>query len=186
MEKINLKNDIFLFLISFIIFIIAYNEGIINLIIDKYTYRTETTSLLTGRDYLWSFYFNSIFDSIKNLLIGNSLTYYPNILNPGQNNDFFTNFIAHNTYLDIIVSWGIIGTCIYIIFVKKIIDNFNKTLNNKFKVKNNDFYICGIVYLMSLMALSYLGADAFAIILLYLLMLKYSLYEDKENLNEKK
>lgn len=177
-NRINFKSDIVIIIVSVIMLYVCFQQGLIDLFINKYLYRAETTSLLTGRDYLWSFYFNSIFDSLKNLIIGNSLTYYANILNPGVNNSFFEFFIAHNTYLDVIVSWGIIGVALYVSFIKSIFNNCKFQIRKY--VKNNDFASLVFVILLSLMVLSYLGVDAFAIVILYVVIFKYSLSEIKE------
>lgn len=177
-KRMNLKSDLAIIFVSVIALYIGFQQGLIDLFINKYLYRAETTSLLTGRDYLWSFYFQSIFNSPKNLFIGNSLTYYADILNPGINNSFFDSFIAHNTYLDVVVSWGVIGVVLYLFFIKSIFKNCDFQV--KEYVKNCDFISIVFVLLLSLMVLSYLGVDAFAIIILYIVIFKYSLSTIKE------
>lgn len=179
-KKINMKKLLPAGITITIVLFILYKNGLIDLIINKYLYRTETTSTLTGRDYLWNFYFNSIFDSNKNFLIGSSLNYYSAILNPGVNNSFFTNMVAHNTYLDIILSWGIIGIFAYVAFI---LNSFAvaKKQHTKCKIeKNSDFLVSAVIFLCVMFVLSYLSADAFAILITYLIVLKYSLCVRKE------
>lgn len=186
-KKIKFKNFILGFIIITIAILFAYNYGLIDLIMDKYLYRSETTDLLTGRDKLWKFYISSLFKNPFTLLFGNSLTYYSKILNPGIIDSFFTNFVAHNTYLDIVLGWGILGILIYMYMLSNIFNGF-KIYYNKFliKEKNPNFYTCTIIFLAVLFVLSYLSADVFAILLLYLFVLKFALYKkDGENLNEK-
>ncbi len=182
-KKINIKKIFPVVMALLIVIFILYKNGLINMLINKYLYRTETTSALTGRDYLWNFYLNSIFDSNKNFLIGSSLNYYSTILNPGVNNPFFTNMVAHNTYLDVVLSWGAVGMFAYISFVFGcfIVAKKNHT---KYKLeKNSDFIVSCIVFLCALFVLSYLSADAFAILITYLIVLKYGLCIRKEEEN---
>lgn len=177
-KKIKFKNFILGFIIIMIAILFAYNYGLIDLIMDKYLYRSETTSLLTGRDKLWEFYILSLFSNPFTLLFGNSLTYYSRILNPGIIDSFFTNFVAHNTYLDAILGWGILGILIYMYMIINIFNSF-KIYYNKFliKEKNSNFYVCAIIFLAVLFVLSYLSADVFAILLMYLFIFKYAMYK---------
>lgn len=182
-KKINIKKILPVVIVLLIGIFILYKNGLIDMMINKYLYRTETTSALTGRDYLWGFYFNSIFASNKNFLIGNSLNYYSTILNPGVNNLFFTNMVAHNTYLDIVLSWGAIGMFAYIFFIFGCFIAAKKN-HTKYKFKkNSDFNVSCIVFLCALFVLSYLSADAFAILITYLIVLKYGLCIRKEDEN---
>ena len=179
-KKINFKNLILGFIIILIVIMLAYKYGLIDLIMDKYLYRSETTSLLTGRDKLWIFYISSLLKNPLILLFGKSLTYYSKILNPGIIDSFFTNFVAHNTYLDFILSWGIIGTILYLIFLSTIFQNFKNYYSNfKNKEKNLNFILCTTLFLAVIFVLSYLSADVFAILILYLIILKYSLFTGK-------
>ncbi len=179
-KKINFKNLILGFIIILVVIMLAYKYGLIDLIMDKYLYRSETTSLLTGRDKLWIFYISSLLKNPLILLFGKSLTYYSKILNPGIIDSFFTNFVAHNTYLDFILSWGIIGTILYLIFLSTIFQNFKNYYSNfKNKEKNLNFILCTTLFLAVIFVLSYLSADVFAILILYLIILKYSLFTGK-------
>ena len=177
--KIKTKN-IFLFIIGFtILIIILIQNNILEVVKEKYLYRRDTTTLFTGRDYIQSYYLNELFSSPSNLLLGNSVTKYSKIMGIGQEagREFFIEKSAHNTYLDILLSWGVIGTGIYFFFIYSVLIAMEKTHNNNKRVYNKDFFITGILFAIGLLALSYLAIDVFAIFILYLLILKYSLYE---------
>lgn len=177
LKKFDVKKIFISILILFISVLTIYKTGYLDIIIEKFTYRTETTSLFTGRDYLLSFYLNTIVDSPKNFLIGNSLLKYPNVLNPGQSNEYFTNFLAHNTYLDLILAWGIIGVVLYTLFLICVTKNAKYNYRDFYSNNNKDFIIILIIFLFSLLVLSYLAADVFAIIILYIITLKFALYK---------
>lgn len=184
MKKINIKKMFISILIIFTSILILDKTGYLDIIIEKFIYRTETTSIFTGRDYLLSFYLQTIVDNPINFLLGNSLLEYPNVLNPGQGNEYFTNFLAHNTYLDLILAWGIIGVILYTIFLICIVKNAKYSYRDYYLYNNKDFIIILTIFLFSLLVLSYLAADVFAIMLLYIITLKFALYKkngDDEN-----
>lgn len=176
-KKINIKKMFISILIIFISALILYKTGYVDIIIEKIVYRTETTSFFTGRDYLLSFYLQTIVDSPVNFLLGNSLLKYPNVLNPGQGNEYFTNFLAHNTYLDLILAWGIIGVILFTLFLICIAKNAKYSYKDFYSYNNKDFIVILIIFLFSLLVLSYLAADVFAIIILYIITLKFALYK---------
>lgn len=166
-----------------IIFVILYNMNFIDIFIEKFVYRTETTTLLTGRDDLYKYYINELLNNPFNLIFGNSMINYPYVLSVGSVDSFYTNFVAHNTFLDVVLSWGVIGTILYITLLYCIFKNsvFKGVVIKK---RNDDFVILLITGLLALCVLSYLAVDFFAIIILYLLMLKTIFYEKKEKTDE--
>lgn len=166
-----------------IISIIGYclkKIGVIDIFIKKYLYRSETTSLFTGRDYLFSYYFNAIFSSVKNVLFGNSALKYSSILSAGTENTYFTNFVAHNTYLDILLAWGVLGTIVYILLIKKILQNAKNANISSYKFTSASFKETIIVFIIGLCTLSFLTTDVFALIILYLISLRYSIRNVEE------
>ncbi len=158
-----------------VIISVLVQTSFVSTIISKYTYRTDTTSFLTGRDVIQKYYFETAFNDPITLIFGRS-TSYALVLNAGTNlNDaFYTNIVAHNTYLDLILSWGAIGTLIYISLLISIKKLFNNKTTDKYKIGNlKSIYLKTILWgsiLACLFALSYLMLDFFAIMYLFLII----------------
>ena len=144
-----------------------------SVIIDKYIYRSEVSELFTGRDYLQTYYINKLKNSPRILFFGSSLN-YRYLLNAGTGNYAkYKNFGAHNTYLDILLSWGILGSFIYICLLFQIRNNltiYNDNKNVKFVNSKGEYFVFFITILISLFALSYLNIDFFAILILILML----------------
>ena len=147
-----------------------------NEILTKYLYRTDSVSLFTGREYIQEFYIKALYDDPITLLFGRS-TSYANVLNIGYDisNPFYYNIVAHNTYLDIILSWGIFGMIIYIIDIYQMFCIFKK---NFYPAKKYTLLLAFLIGLC-LFSLSYLMLDFFAILILYVII--FSLSKEKEN-----
>lgn len=142
-----------------------------DLVLDKYVYRSQASSLFTGRDYLQKYYVNVLFEKPNVLIFGSSLD-YKSLLGAGH--DSYTkyyNFGAHNTYLDIILSWGIIGFVFFINFVKSVYLCANPI--RQFKL-SFEYILLLLTILTSFFALSYLNLDFFAVLILILII-----YNDK-------
>lgn len=105
------------------------------------------TKLTSDRFDIGSFYINQIVNNMDLFFFGRGLEYY---------HAFDSKFqIAHNTYLDIILSWGIIGIiCCIIIFYGWIC---HIKINHNISIKTNNMLPLAVLLLSSL-ALSYLGA----------------------------
>ena len=73
-------------------------------------------SLLSGRVYLWKKYFNAIFSSFFGLLFGYGL--YGKLLDDAA---------AHNTFLEIIYKFGIVGFIVNIIYYYFCVSQIPKT-----------------------------------------------------------
>lgn len=166
---------------SVMIMIIIKTNGI-GLIMDKYLYRMDTTTLFTGRDYIQTYYLNELFSNPYNILFGNSVSKYSYVMGIGQERgrEFFLAKTAHNTYLDILLSWGMLGTGLYILFLYSVFIKIKEQYDDYKQIYNKDFLIIGILFAIGMFVLSYLAADVFAIFILYLLILKYCLYEKVE------
>lgn len=182
LKKINLlKIIVVLFLLISCIFVF-YKLGYIELFFEKYLYRSETTSLFTGRDKLFTYFITCIFNSPLSFLFGNGALTYPIVLNAGIIDKFFTNFVAHNTYLDIILAWGVLGTLVYFNFIFNVIKNSKVSL-----IKTKYDFDCKItitVFLVSLFTLSYLTTDVFALIILYMIIMVKSVKKSQKKLEE--
>lgn len=170
----NRKQMICLMIILLSLPIVFYNLKKINFVdnmINKYLYRTENVSLLTGREYIHKYYLNTILEDPITLVVGRS-TSYADVLNIGHdiNDSFYYNIVAHNTYLDIFLSWGIIGTTVYMIFLINLFLIYKK--NYGIKKKFNVLFL--LLIGMCFFALSYLMLDFFAILILYIIIFSYA------------
>lgn len=182
-KKINIIKTVVAILIIIVIYIVCNKFGYIDLMFNKYIYRSDTTSLFTGRDYLFVHYLAAIFSSPFSMLFGNSALKYADVINVGVGDAYFTGYLAHNTYLDVILSWGILGSFLYIYFLKSVIKkNTGKIINAKrFDLDRDTIFI---VFACGLFTLSYLSTDVFALIILYLIVYKNSY--DSINLKKEK
>ena len=154
--------------------LIFYNLKKINFIdsmIDKYLFRTESVSLLTGREYIQRYYINTLLNDSTTFIFGRS-TSYSEVLDIGHDigDSFYYNIVAHNTYLDLILSWGIFGTVVYGIFLLKLFFTYKKNYNIKNRVNVLFLFLIGIC----LFALSYLMLDFFALLILYVMIFSYN------------
>lgn len=117
-------------------------------------------SLTTGRSMLFSQYWHVFWDDPITCLVGRGLAY----------NDYLAPLfgdtrVAHNTYMDLFLSWGIFGGCLFLIFI---IGFIRDVLNQKetFSYK----YVPLIVFCFTIFALSCLSADMFWYMLLLVLL----------------
>lgn len=166
---------ILIFSIPALLYIINKTD-FVNEILTKYLYRTDGVSLFTGREYIQEFYLKTLYNDPITLFFGRS-TSYANVLNIGYDisNPFYYNIVAHNTYLDIILSWGIFGMIIYIIDIFQMFCIYKKNFypNKKYTI------LLALLIGLCLFVLSYLMLDFFAILILYIII--FSLSKEKEN-----
>lgn len=148
-----------------------------NEILTKYLYRNDSVSLFTGREYIQGFYIKELYNDPITLLFGRS-TSYANVLNIGHdiNDPFYYNIVAHNTYLDVILSWGIFGMILYIINIQQMFKIYKNNFNANKKYTLFFMFLIGLC----LFALSYLMLDFFAILILYIMI--FSLSKEKEKI----
>ena len=98
-------------------------------IYSSYYMRFKYQDLTTGRLDLSRMYIKSLLENPTFLIFGASNTYYNYIIidymkNIGYYIPYYST--AHNTYLDLILSWGIIGSILFIGFIKSLL-KFNKS-----------------------------------------------------------
>ena len=136
---------------------------LINVLFEKYRYRFDSYDLTTGRTDLWLYFLKNIFHTIPGSLFGYSLTYYTSIFRASLDIGMRMDFLAHNTYLDIFLSWGAIGGLLYIFFIYKIYNRISFFCGNPKKFLLN--YLPLLIVLVAIFALSLLEADMFIIIL---------------------
>ena len=159
-----------------IVFYFASKTDFINDILNKYLYRTDSVSLFTGREYIQKYYMDTLAQDPITLLFGRS-TSYASVLNIGHDieNPFYYNIVAHNTYLDMILSWGIFGMIFYIVNIYQMFSIFKKNFCPGGKYTLWFIFFIGLC----LFALSYLMLDFFAILILYIIIFSLSKKEEK-------
>ena len=152
---------VFAILTFFVLIFILNITGIMDTIVSKYAFRFESYDLTTGRDYLQGQYINIFFSDLRTFMFGKSLNYNLYYMIPYADSEAM---VAHNTYLDVLISFGIFGTIIYISLIYFILKGYSK---NKFL--NINFISLISILLIVLFALSYLKADNFMIEVLFIL-----------------
>ena len=151
--KLPLYKAIFSFVLCIISLIVVFLFS--NYIMDKYFYRLTEYTLTTGRSYIWSQYFQRITRSISGFFFGKSLSY--SVLYSVQFNN--VTMVAHNTFFDILLSFGVINFfIIFYVFVKYF---------THIKYNKND-YILLIILFIIMSSLSWLMIDNFFYLLLYI------------------
>lgn len=143
-----------IFKISIITIIVIAIPIIFYFLYDKYSSRIFGTTLTTGRTYIWTEYLKILFSDNSTFLWGKSI-FYNSIYNITYTE---SNMVAHNTIIDTIMSYGFfISLLIYISFIK-FIAHYKL---NKYKT------LLLIIFFILIMSLSFLMADNFYILLLY-------------------
>ena len=96
--------------------------------------------------------------------------------------EFFEDMVAHNTYLDIILAWGIFGFFLYMFFIYNLQDLLKKQYNSIPEREHKSSYYTLIILLCGfLFVLSYMFVDFFAIMLIYIFMAKYPIEKIKND-----
>lgn len=148
------------------------------LLYDKYVYRMETNSLLTGRDIIQKYYINYLLNHPFRLIFGAGLD-YRHVIGGGLSHiSIYGSFGAHNTYLDIVLSFGFVGIIIYIELILKLFSALRKS-DDKMCTNKGPYGIMVFVIALSLFALSYLNVDFFAI-LIFLLIIVHPCVKGRE------
>jgi len=163
---------------------IVYKLGIIELILNNYTKRLDVTDdFTTGRFDINLMYINSLIEFPNFLILGASNTYYNTVIVDALiNNGSFvvSHHTAHNTYMDLLLSWGIIGAVAFILFVINCAKNYKSSINiTKIKWNINKFILIAVI-LISFLSLSFLSGDCFSLIIFYLIVFLYKEEEKEE------
>lgn len=116
--------------------------------------------LTTGRANLWIYYLKVFFSDPEVLLFGKGFGYNRFLDEP-------TLKVAHNTYIDFLVSWGIIGTILFVCILCYAVKRFKK--NNAIKVSYASTLPL-LVFFATCFSLSCLSADMFSFIILVCVM----------------
>ena len=165
-----LSNVIVLTFVSLVTFLF-FERGIFDIVYEKFVFRLDSYSLTTGRDYLQSYFLHEYFNNIQTFLFGRSLDYNKVYMVEYSG---IAGMVSHNTYIDVLMSFGLIGSILYIYTIVIIFKNYN--------IKGNvtiNKVILSILFIISLFALSYLKADGFMLIVL-LLLLEFSEMKEED------
>lgn len=176
-KKINIKYIIYFVVAFSICGFIFINSPIKDTLYNKYVYRMQTNKLMTGRDILQTHYIKELMSNPRNIVLGNTLTYYGRRIGLGEDvyyinsissvmKEAYSTMVAHNTYLDIILSWGFMGL-VYILYIFNSLKYFF-IRKNRYKF-NNIYNIIFFVLLISFNALSLLEADMLIILVSFIL-----------------
>ena len=143
-------------------------EFLFNKIISRFNIKENgqvtMSGITTGRSTLLEEYIYYIGQDLISLFFGRGINYF------GFYKQLGLSYIAHNTYLDFLLSWGIIGSTIFILCF---IFNIKNEISNKNKKYNQYIPLC--LLLIMLLSLSCMAADMFWYLLaLVVLPLKFS------------
>lgn len=145
-----------------LLFILLFNNELTYLI-EKFFERFEESysssslgNLTSGRSEILIFYIDQMYSSLFSILFGRGINYYSYYQIKGA------SLLAHNTYFDFLLSWGILGVIVFLIFF---IVNIPKS-NNK-KIIN---YLPLMYFAVMLMSLSCMSSDMFWYLLAFVIM----------------
>lgn len=150
---------------AFIIVGILFNDllfQLINNFITRFSVSNVSGSALnqltTGRSSLVSFYFSELTSDVRLYLFGNGLSYETT----------FNTLAVHNTYMDVILSWGVVGIGCLLIIGGYLIYYCSK---NYIWSKEVYSYFPLIVFSVTLFSLSFLSADMFPLVLMFVIVM---------------
>lgn len=112
----------------------------------------DIDTITSNRFKILTFYSNELITNPMILLFGYGLQY-----NETERYRQF-NFIAHNTYYDLILSWGVVGVVMFIVIFYQMLYGMRKNRTEKLKFDN---FLPIIIVLVNFMALSCLSASMF-------------------------
>lgn len=160
-KGLNSRNGIRIIgLLSCVIGVVIFFRDAILVLIDNVIARAglgdasgvSLEQLTTGRSIIVFNYFNILSDNLFALFFGAGLKYH-----------FFlgeeAGYVAHNTWLDILLSWGIIGTFIFGVFMFSWIKFYIQNNSIEYKKKN---FISVVVLCIGFFSLSCLSSTMFS------------------------
>lgn len=113
------------------------------------------STFTSGRTDFWLLDLKAFFGCpFWNILFGNSITYSYEI-----NSTYYTTAIqAHNDYINVLISYGLIGLCVYLVVFLKFL---KRTLKNFMSIEKKYVFIFLLVYILNAFmngVMAYLGA----------------------------
>lgn len=165
-------NSLLLLSILFSVVLILMLTGVWKEAINKLIIRLGLTpggsididTITTGRTYLWRTYLSRLFSNFQNAFLGRSMGYL-NYYQISYGSADVTVFAAHNTYLDLILSFGFFGLIIYATIWVMIIREARPMRANYYTISTL------VTFMIMIFALSYLSADCFMIMFSYIYLL---------------
>lgn len=165
-HKTNFRQKKFLiYLVLFVSLLMVMNPSVVLTLTDnilvRFNLRNSSSfslnSVTTGRSSILTYYLEQLAVSPLLFIVGYGKEYF----------NYFSTIAVHNTYLDIILSWGIIGFTSLVIIIYDIVKDFRK--KNTFNSSMLSWYPL-FSFLLSLLSLSAFNADMFFIVFSYVLI----------------
>lgn len=154
--------------IAILIFIGFTEDGLFANTIERLLKAESGEGLLTNRDNIWDQYINYFKENPFNLIVGSGI---------GANT---LKSAAHNTYIDFIYYYGIIGTVLFIYTFVCAVRNGNRSKKN---IMNFIPIICAMVNFFFLSCLQYYDFTYILIICVYVLKIDFT---SKKGISRKK
>lgn len=149
---------------------IFFKTSLYDLVYSKYISRISTVTSLealsTGRSSIIVYYLTQLINNPFYLFFGSSLLNYTSVLVDSESK--YALYAAHNTYLELLLSWGIIGFSYYIYLIRNYYSEIKMQFNaTKIKLLSNESLLI-MIFLVSIFSLSLIGADVFIVLLYYI------------------
>lgn len=161
-RSVNYKNFFFVLLLFVLIVFLNNKFNFFDTFVNGYLDRFNITDLTSGRNDIANYYLKKIFSDPVTLLFGRGFEYYLIIGYDGW-------MMAHNTWLEIILSFGILGSVFYFSFIISILKNCK--CKHKIYTKSELFLLI-LIFVFCLNALPILSGDTLAILILYIILIK--------------
>lgn len=113
--KTNMSKKILLFAVLGCLLSASFLDEIIYVFKGRFNGVSDINSLTTGRNELWGLYLSHIGDTLTTLLFGHGL------------NSIVGEKVAHNTYIQMLYNFGIIGCIVDFLYIKKCYRLLNRT-----------------------------------------------------------
>ena len=166
-----LRNTLIVLIVVSLALIVGFASGILQNLLAKIIARFtdggtgfDIDKITTGRTYLWREYIALLVGNPQSLILGRSFEYvdFYKVIYPEVQSMYLA---AHNTYLDVILTFGLIGTAIYVFLWYSLLKAYGR--------REKSFYcIAAIVFFfIAIFGLSYLAADIFMVYVSFLLFL---------------
>lgn len=173
-KNINLRyiktRNLFLFIIVAILFIaLNRNYHFLTMFNNNFITRFNSQDLTSGRNSIVFYYLSLLLKDPITLIFGRSLEYYQVIGYDGWG-------MVHNTWLEVLFSFGIIGTVIYSLLIYNIIKASHITSKIIFK---KELILILIITFFCLNSLPILSGDTLAILILYIILIKNIFVKEK-------
>lgn len=152
-------------ILPIVFIVLIYFGNVLILLWDKFINRfygiksiSELNHLTSGRSDIFIFYLNNFFDNFISFLYGRGVDYFSYYKN------FGASYVAHNTYFDFILSWGILGVFIFILICYFCLRDIIS-----FRFKKNINFLPLLVLSIMLISLSCMSSDMFWYIITFAL-----------------